>query len=210
METNIGNCFKLVLDQLKKDGFLLESDPKLPSVCTLITGEALRGSWWSHPQAQTIFQVNEQLEAQQDVLITKLISGKVTFVHRKVWPQLLAVGSARAEWQLKGLSADARALLVMIDAKGVLRTDKVSWPQSRKTKPGDAARELEKNLLVVASQVHTESGAHAKTLETWQHWVKRSGFSRTKISVKGAMKNLEDQLGKLNQQFGAKARLPWT
>ena len=97
----------MVMDRLKQDGFLLESDQKLPSVCTLITGEPLKSSWWSHPKAQVIFQVNELLEDHPDVMITKLVSGKVTFIHRKLWPEILAIGAAREPWQVEGLSPSA-------------------------------------------------------------------------------------------------------
>ena len=205
----IPDHFKLVFDQLRKSGFLLESDPKLPSVCTLITGEPLRGSWWSHPQAQTIFQVNEQLEDQKNVLITKLLSGKVTFVHRKLWPEILAIGIGREPWQIKSLPDAGRTLLKLIDAGGSLTTDKLSWPKSQKKKPGDAARELEKRLLVVGSQFHTEGGLHAKLLETWDHWAKRIGFKAATVPAEKAKKNLEKRVLKLNQQFGASAKLPW-
>lgn len=188
---------------------MLESDPFLPSVCSLITGQPLRGSWWSHPQAQTIFQVNELLDDHEDVLLTKLVSGKVTFVHRKLWADLFAIGSARAQWQLSGLSVAARNLLGAVDANDIIRTDQLSWPDSSKTKPGDAARELEKKLLVVASQVHTEFGAHAKSLETWEYWLRRSRSEASSVTSDAAMKNLEKRLTKMNQQFGGKATLPW-
>ena len=55
-----------VMSALKKSGFLLESDPKLPSVCTLITGAPLRSSWWSHPRAQTIFAVNKTVRNSEE------------------------------------------------------------------------------------------------------------------------------------------------
>lgn len=209
METDIGTCFKLVLAQLRRDGFLLESDPKLPSVCTLITGEALRGSWWSHPQAQTIFQVNERLEDHKDVLITKLLAGKVTWVHRKLWPEIFAIGIAREPWQMKQLTASARALIKKIDQEGSLTTDKLSWPRSNKIKPGDAARELEKKLLINAAQFHTEIGVHAKLLETWEHWAKRIGFKTATIPAQTAKSKIEEKLVILNQQFGVSAKLPW-
>ena len=170
----------------------------------------MRGSWWCHPLAQTIFRTNEQLEDHPDVLITKLVSSKVTFVHRLLWPELVAIGSERAEWQLKGLSAPARALLKAVDEQGLLRTDNLAWPNSIKTKPGDAARELEKKLLIVASQIHTESGAHAKVLETWEHWAERVGGKLKKTSATRAMKSFEERLESLNMEFGAKAKLPWT
>ena len=209
METDAATHFKLIFDELKRLGFLLESDPKLPSVSSLITGAALKTSWWSHPLAQTIFNVREQLEDHADVLVTKLVSGKVTFVHRKLWPEIFAIGAAREPWQLKGLSDSARSLLKMIDENGSLTTDKLSWPQSRKEKPGDFARELEKRLLVHSDQFHTEHGTHAKLLETWEHWAKRTGFQSSTIPAQKAKTNWEERMLKLNQQFGASAKLPW-
>lgn len=212
METNITTHFKRVLNQLRKFGFLLESDPKLPSVCTLITGEPLRGSWWSHPLAQTIFQVNERLEDHPDVLIAKLVSGKVTFVHRDLWSEVFVIGSAREPWQMKTLSASAHALLKLIDARGTLTTEKIALPKSKKSstqKPGEAARELERKILVHAEQFHTTGGMHAKLLETWKHWATRTGFSAAPISVAEAKSAMENRVQTLNRKFKANARLPW-
>jgi hypothetical protein len=201
------DSYQLVLARLKKLGILLASDPNLPSVCTLITGEPLKSSWRSHPLAQTIFQVNERLEDHADVLITKLLSGKVTFVHRKLWPELFAIGTARETWQLDSLSPSARALLKIIDDCGTLRTDKLK--ASSKMKPADAARELERRLLIQAAQVHTGSGAHAKNLETWEHWSKRVGFVATPITSAEGMRKMEARVRRINLEFNAKSRLPW-
>lgn len=200
--------FQRVFQQLKKFGFLLESDPKLPSVCNLITGAPLKGSWWSHPMAQTIFQVNEKLEDHKDVLITKLVASKVTFVHRKLWPEILSIGAPRASWQLKSLSNSALWLLQTIDERGSVTTNQLP-PPSGKAKLGDAARELEKKLLINGSQIHTASGAHAKVLETWMAWAGRVGFTNPQIPADTAKKTMEKRMLKLNQEFGASAKLPW-
>jgi hypothetical protein len=201
--------FQTILRTLETNGFLLESDPKLPSVCSLITGSALRGSWWSHPLAQIIFQVNELLEDHDDVLIAKLVSRKVTFVHRKFWSELVTIGSARERWQLNGLAPDTKSLLRQVDAVGALTTAETVWPQTNKMKLGDAARDLEKRLLIVGTQFHGESGAHEKRLETWDHWMKQKNFKPTKISIEEAKSRLEKKLQTLNEQFGASATLPW-
>lgn len=206
------NHFKRVFSKILKFGFLLESDPKLPSVCTLITGAPLRGSWWSHPLAQTVFQVNQKLEDHPDVLLTKLVSGKVTFVHRDLWPEVLAIGTAQEAWQMEGLSASARALLKTVEETGALRTDKIGLPGSKtttKNKPGDTARELERKLLIHAEQIHTASGAHAKLLETWEHWAERVGLKSATIPVEQAKRELAKRLLKLNRQFEVSAKLPW-
>lgn len=201
--------FQTVLRTLKTNGFLLESDAKLPSVCSLITGAPLRGSWWSHPLAQTIFQINEQLEDHDDVLITKLVSGKVTFVHRDIWSEVVAIGCAGEPWQLENLPQPAQALLKQIDAIGSLTTADVVWPRKAKLKLGDAARELEKRLLIVGTQFHGESGAHQKLLETWSHWTRVQKFKPAKISVTTAKDRLELTLRRLNAEFSGSAAFPW-
>lgn len=163
--------------------------------------------------AQTIFQANEKLADHPDVLITKLISGKVTFVHRDLWREILAIGTAQEPWQMEGLSASAQALLKTVEESGELRSDKIGWPRSQsssKNKHGDAARELERKLLAHAEQIHTSSGAHAKLLETWEHWSKRTGFAAPAMQTDQAKRNLEERLRKLNHEFDGTARLPWT
>lgn len=206
------NHFKRVFDKILSLGFLLESDPRLPSVCSLITGAPVKGSWWSHPLAQTIFLVNGKLEDHPDVLITKLVSGKVTFVHRNLWPEILAIGTSHEPWQMKWLSNSAQTLLRALQEKGTLQTDQMVQATSQlssKAKPGDAARELERKILIHADQIHTASGAHAKVLETWEYWAKRTGFAVSPVQLHEARGNMEERLRKLNDKFQGTARLPW-
>lgn len=201
--------FQTVLQTLRKLGFLVESDPKLPSVCSLIANEPMRGSWWSHPLAQVIFQVNEQLEDHTDVLMAKLVTGKVTFIHRKLWSDVSTIARAREDWQMKKLSPQVMSLLKQIDSAGSLTTAKVVWARQSKIKLGDAARELERRLLIVGTQFHSESGAHLKLLETWEHWMKRSKFKPARISVAAAKEQLDLRLQRLNEKYEASAKLPW-
>jgi hypothetical protein len=201
--------FDRVLRKLVQHGLLLESDPRLPSVCTLITGEPLRGSWWSHPLAHAIFGVNEQLVAHRDVLVIKLISGKVTFVHRKLWSEILVIGEGREAWQMNGLSQSARLMLKLIDQQGSLRTDQITRDGSANAKPGVTARELEERLLIHSEEFHTESGAHAKLLETWQRWAGRISFTPQRVLPEDAKHNLEEKIRTLNEEFGGRGRLPW-
>ena len=106
---------------LKKYGLLLLNDPALPNPCRLVAGERVHRLWWAHPRAQEIFQVYDALEDHADVLILKLISGKVTYIHRTLWPQIVAVGRAREPWQMNDLSAAARKLLAAGDKAGRAR-----------------------------------------------------------------------------------------
>ena len=189
--------FDKVFLQLHEFGFLLLTDPSLPSVSRLVANAPVRGSWWSHESAQQIFTVSEMLEDHPDVLIVKLISEKVTFVHRELWRHIYSIGVAREEWQLKNLSPAAKQLLEALDAEGSLR------------KTGKAARELELRLLLHANQIHTESGAHAKVIETWDVWAKRARFRARATDPAAARRFFEKRLAELNANFGGKGRLPW-
>ena len=136
---------------LAKHGLLLLQDKKLPSAVGIITGEAVSGSWWSHPRANEIFREVEELDA----VAAKLISGKVTFVHERLLPALYAVGRAREPWQMQGLSPAAQKLLARVDRDKRVRAS------------GAPAKELQLRLLVNAREEHTESGRHETVLSPW-------------------------------------------
>lgn len=197
MSTREPEKWRRVWEDLESSGLLLLSDAKLPSLVGLIAGEPVRGSWWAHPKGHAIFRVATILADHPDVLVTKLVSGKVTFVHRKLWPALLAVATSREPWQTRGLSSAGRALLARVTKEGLLQTT------------GKAARELQARLLVHSQEIHTESGAHAKCLESWQHWSQRAGFAQRRIAPERAREQLEEAMKALNTRFEAGGQLPW-
>jgi hypothetical protein len=188
-----------VLAQLKEHGLLLQTDANLPNVCVLITGAPVRGSWWAHPRSHEIFRANCELVAHPDVLVSKLISGRGTYLHRALWPAVIAIGRARESWQIDHLSQDAYNLLAEVDGKPI-RTDR------RVNKP---ASELETNLLVYSEQFHTETGTHARSLESWEHWSSRTGYMGEQITLASAKLTLEDVVASLNRKFKGHGRLPW-
>jgi len=61
----------------------------VPSLAEAVAGEPIRGSWWSHPKGRAIFAALSALDACDDVKSFKLIGGKVTLVHRRLWPALV-------------------------------------------------------------------------------------------------------------------------
>jgi hypothetical protein len=167
------------LAALRHHGLLLKTDPKLPSVTTIVAGAPVRGSWWAHPAAHEIFRVTETLAARPDVLLIKLIAGKDTFVDRRLWPEILAIATSGAPWQWKGASVEAHRLHKDVERRGVVEAS------------GSAARELEKRLLVHAEQFHTAAGSHAKRLESWTHWAERAKVDRHAVSVSEAMHTIQ-------------------
>ena len=206
MTASLRKQFDKVFLQLHEFGLLLLTDASLPSVSRLVADAPVRGSWWSHESGQQIFAVSEMLEDHPDILILKLVSEKVTFVHRDLWGHIYSIGVAREDWQLRNLTPAAKQLLEALDTEGCLQTNKLKdfGPNS-----GNAARELERRLLLHANQVHTESGAHAKVIETWPTWAKRAGFKTRAKSPTAAKRFLEKRLADINAKFSGKGRLPW-
>jgi hypothetical protein len=75
---------------IRKHGVVLESARgPVPSLAEVIAGEPVRGSWWSHPKSHEIFAVTRAVRDSDDVLVCRLIKGKITFVHRRLWPALV-------------------------------------------------------------------------------------------------------------------------
>jgi hypothetical protein len=74
---------------VEKHGAVLQSARgRVPSLAEEIAGERIRGSWWSHPRGREIFAIVSALAEDENVLFCRLVEGKVTLVHRRLWPAL--------------------------------------------------------------------------------------------------------------------------
>jgi hypothetical protein len=181
---------------LREHGLLLQSDAALPNVAALVAGEPVSGSWWAHPASHSIYAVTERLAAHPDALAVKLVGGKTTWVHRRLWAPLLAVATAREPWQTRGLSAAARALLARLQREGELRAS------------GEPARELQARLLALGEEQHGEGGAHEMKLVSWERWKERDVMPPQALSPERSRMLIEEALRTLGGE-GALARLPW-
>jgi hypothetical protein len=160
-----------VVDAVAQSGLLFLSDPKRRNAIQILTGEFPRGSWWSHPAAHRIYAVLQEVEAHPDLLSAKLLSGKVTFVHRRLWPALLALVAAnpREPWQVRDLSAGAAQWLAKLD-EAIASSSPVAQPSRT------IMKEVEARLLARGESVHTAQGHHETRLEPWPTWAARAGF----------------------------------
>jgi hypothetical protein len=61
----------------------------VPNLAEAVAGEPIRGSWWSHPQGKEIFLALGAVGDSPDVLCFRLVEGKITFVHKRLWPALV-------------------------------------------------------------------------------------------------------------------------
>jgi hypothetical protein len=81
-----------VMAVLVEHGVLLESARgPIPNVAELVAGEPISGSWWGHRASHEIFAVINEIADSPDVVRLRLVKGKVTLVHRRVWPALVRV-----------------------------------------------------------------------------------------------------------------------
>lgn len=75
---------------VKEQGVVLVSAKgAAPRLTEAIVGEPIGGSWWSHPQGRRIFSVLNAVTGSGDVLVCRLVDGKLTLVHRRLWPALV-------------------------------------------------------------------------------------------------------------------------
>ncbi len=86
---------------VKRHGVVLQAARgPVPSLAEVIAGERIRGSWWSHPKSHEIFSVAEFVSESDEVLVCKLVDGKVTYIHRRLWPALVKLASRFRKDQL--------------------------------------------------------------------------------------------------------------
>jgi hypothetical protein len=77
---------------VKKHGVVLASGRgPVPSVAETIAGSPIRGSWWAHEKGREIFRALSEIADSRDVLCFRLVGGKLTFVHRRLWPALVVL-----------------------------------------------------------------------------------------------------------------------
>jgi hypothetical protein len=115
----------------------------LPSPAEHVAQQPILGSWWSHPSGHEIYAAIQQVRASSAVVATRLVDGKVTLIHRRLWPALVHVADYLPKERLAALHEEHTA-------SGAHRTTEVPFP----------------------SWVPSETMATARTMtaeEAWQH-----------------------------------------
>ncbi len=190
------------LAELERIGLLMQHDA---------AGESIRGSWWSHPRANDIYDLLQEFRRESGNLSVKLVNGKLTFVHRRLWPALAAVGKGAASWQEDGLSKDAETLVRLVRKRGAVRADQVDFVPD--TDLPKRFAELEKRLLVHVESFHSDAGSHHKLFRSWpRHW-RDAKFSPARRALPAALRELEDAAAELARPShgpsDVRVRLPW-
>jgi len=75
---------------VKANGVVLESARgPAANLAEAVAGGPIRGSWWAHPTGHDIFLCTRAVRQSADVLVCRLVGGKVTYIHRRLWPALV-------------------------------------------------------------------------------------------------------------------------
>ena len=72
----------------------------VPSLAEAVAGGPIHGSWWGHAKSQEIYRAAEAICESPDVLVCKLVEGKITYVHRRLWPALVKLAARFRKEQL--------------------------------------------------------------------------------------------------------------
>jgi hypothetical protein len=72
---------------------LVAAKGPLPRMTEAIAGEPIKGSWWGHPKGHEIYAVLEDVTSDEEILVCRAVNGKVTLVHRRLWPALIAAAA---------------------------------------------------------------------------------------------------------------------
>ena len=92
---------------IEKHGVVLVSAKgPVPRLTEALVGEPIKGSWWAHPKSHQIFAVLQAVTQSENVLMCRLINGKVTLVHCRLWPALVRAAKHFSPEQLAKVSEE--------------------------------------------------------------------------------------------------------
>jgi len=82
------------LKWVERNGIVLQAARgPVPNLASAVAGEPIIGSWWAHPKSKQIFKLAAEVCENPDILVCKLVGGKITYVHRRLWPYLVKLAS---------------------------------------------------------------------------------------------------------------------
>jgi hypothetical protein len=129
---------------VKRHGVVLQAARgPVPSLAEAIAGGPIRGSWWGHPKGREIFRVAEAVCESPEVLVCKLVDGKVTYIHRRLWPALVKLASRFRKEQLAKVWNEHTP-------SGAHRSRRMAFPA---WVPGDVVKKAERLSVAEAEKI---------------------------------------------------------
>ncbi len=186
---------QIVLPMTAVDGFR--------SLVGEVAGGPVRGSWWGHPKGGLMYDLANALHNSRDVLMAKLLDGKVTFIHRSLWPSLLRVvrDEGRRRSFVASLDPLAKRILAAVESAGRVEGEQLQlrWgvaAKSERRRFKDAAERLAQGMALLIHNEHTEQGHHASVLTSWDAWAPAPLRQAAKrLSLEAALERVRDVCG---------------
>lgn len=128
------------LEFVEKHGIVLVSGKsrRVPTLVDAIAGEPVKGSWWSHPRSRAIFGILSDVVDSGEVQMFRLVDDKVTIVHRRLWPALVAIADEVGKRRLTAVSQEHTR-------KGTHQSVRVRFPNWVPKETAAAAKKLSRD-----------------------------------------------------------------
>jgi hypothetical protein len=95
---------------IQTHGIVLESARgPIPNLAEAVAGESIRGGWWKHPKGKDIFAATRAVRDSSTVLVCRLVDGKVTYIHRRLWPALIRLAEKLSKESVAAIQEDHTA-----------------------------------------------------------------------------------------------------
>ena len=109
---------------IERHGVVLESarHATIPSLAEAIAGAPIGGSGWAHPKGRAIFKLTRAVRESDDVLVCRLVEGKISFAHARLWPALVRLADRFAPAHLARLRE-------IHTATGAHRVERIPFPR---------------------------------------------------------------------------------
>src|SRR5215467_1345592 len=93
-----------------------------PNLAEAVAGEHIRGNWWGHKKGRTIFRATRVVRDSDDVLVCRLVGGKVSYVHRRLWPAIVRLANSLDKKSISALREEH-------SSSGVHRVRTIPFPR---------------------------------------------------------------------------------
>jgi hypothetical protein len=79
---------------IDRHGIVLEAahGPR-PNLAEAVAGAPIHGNWWNHKNGRAIFKATREARDSDQVLVCRLLAGKITYIHRRLWPAIVCLAN---------------------------------------------------------------------------------------------------------------------
>ena len=120
------DALAIIEKEFARIGLLLQHDRELPSFTTLVAGAPIAGSWWGHRLGHEIFRLLGEFHERSGELSAKIVNGKVTYVHPRLWSAFLKLALQGQRTRARKLSSLGRSIHRLVLKDESVRIDELA------------------------------------------------------------------------------------